>query len=76
MKNNQKIIIVEHDIKKAVDTGTITNDIVMLRKPYYKDATMIVLPSDHLITEEEKFRDVVIKGYNFIQKNENSFCIQ
>ncbi len=40
IKNNQKIIIVEHDIKKAVDTGTITNDIVMLRKPYYKDATI------------------------------------
>ena len=39
---------------------------------YYKDATMLVLPADHLITEEDKFREVVLKGYNFIEENEES----
>ena len=38
LKSNQKLIIVEHDVKKSYDVGTLTNDIVMLRKPYYKGA--------------------------------------
>ncbi len=38
LKDGQKLIIVEHDVKKAFDLGTLTNDIVMLRTPYYKTA--------------------------------------
>lgn len=38
LKDEQKLIIVEHDVKKAFDEGTLTSDIVMLRKVYYKDA--------------------------------------
>ncbi|MBU3073203.1 mannose-1-phosphate guanylyltransferase [Clostridium estertheticum] len=37
----------------------------------YKDATMIVLPSDHLIENEEKFRDTINCAYDFIQNNED-----
>jgi len=36
---------------------------------YYKDANMIVLPSDHLIKYEEKFRHIVETSNEFIEKN-------
>ena len=36
---------------------------------YYKDANMIVLPSDHLIKDEEKFRHIVETSNEFIEKN-------
>lgn len=36
---------------------------------YYKDSTMIVLPSDHLIKDEECFRNIAIKSHEFVEKN-------
>lgn len=64
LKNNQKLIIVEHDIKKAVDSGTITDDIVMLRKPYYQDAIVTEINPHYFgnITITQKNQDVT----NFI----------
>lgn len=41
-------------------------------KRYYGNATMVVLPSDHLINNEEKFRSVLLKAENFIEKNSDS----
>lgn len=38
-------------------------------KRYYKDATMVVLPSDHLINNEEKFRNIILEANSFIKKN-------
>lgn len=35
----------------------------------YEDATIVVLPSDHLILDEEKFRNVIKKGEKFIENN-------
>ena len=37
---------------------------------FYKDSTMVVLPSDHLILNEEKFRQTIKEAYDFIQYNE------
>ncbi|MGH4052326.1 MAG: mannose-1-phosphate guanylyltransferase [Clostridium sp.] len=37
---------------------------------FYKDSTMVVLPSDHLITDEKKFRATIKSAYDFIQDNE------
>jgi len=64
LKNGQKLIIVEHDIKKAVDTNTITNDIVMLRKAYYKDATITEINPHYFgdVTITQKNKDIT----NFI----------
>ena len=31
----------------------------MMIKRYYKDSNMVVLPSDHLIRDEEKFREII-----------------
>lgn len=35
----------------------------------YKDATMLVLPSDHMIKEESEFRDIVLLSESFIGDN-------
>lgn len=44
----------------------------MVIKRYYKDATMIVLPSDHLINDENKFTNIIIEGKEFLQENKNA----
>ena len=38
---------------------------------YYKDSTMVVLPSDHLIKSEDEFRKIIIKGYKFLEENKD-----
>lgn len=43
----------------------------VIRK-YYKDATMVVLPSDHLIKDEEKFRNIIESGNEFISTNKDA----
>lgn len=40
-------------------------------KRYYKNATMVVLPSDHLIKDENKFTNILIEANEFVNKNEN-----
>ena len=39
---------------------------------YYQDATMVVLPSDHLIGNEDEFRKVVTSANEFVNKNYES----
>ncbi|MBU3103150.1 mannose-1-phosphate guanylyltransferase [Clostridium gasigenes] len=41
-------------------------------KRYYKDATMVVLPSDHLIKDENKFTNILIDGNEFLKENKNA----
>lgn len=36
---------------------------------YYKDANMVVLPSDHLIIDEDEFRNIVLNANKFIDEN-------
>lgn len=38
-------------------------------KRYYKNASMVVLPSDHLIGREEKFREIIKVGREFLNNN-------
>lgn len=38
----------------------------------YKDSSIIVVPSDHLIVDEEKFREIIKTSYNFIQDKEDA----
>lgn len=44
----------------------------MIIERYYKDATIIVLPSDHLIEDEEGFKEKIILADKFIQGNESA----
>lgn len=39
---------------------------------YYKNANMLVLPSDHLINNEENFRNTIIYANNFLDSNTSS----
>lgn len=41
-------------------------------KKYYKEATMVVLPSDHLINDEEEFRSIIKDANEFVKLNNNS----
>jgi mannose-1-phosphate guanylyltransferase len=38
----------------------------------YKDSTIVVLPSDHLIRNEEEFRNVIAAADSFIEENQDS----
>lgn len=44
----------------------------MVIKRYYKDATMVVLPSDHLIKNEERFRTIILDGERHLERNSNA----
>ncbi len=39
---------------------------------YFKDSTMIVLPSDHLIKDEEKFRGILEEANYFLEENKKA----
>lgn len=41
-------------------------------KKYYEDATIAVLPSDHLINDEEKFLSILNTADEFIQQNKQA----
>jgi mannose-1-phosphate guanylyltransferase len=38
----------------------------------YSNATIVVLPSDHLIVDENKFRSTVVFGYDFIENSQDA----
>ena len=44
----------------------------MIINRYYKNYNMVVLPSDHLIADEEGFRSVVMAGNIFVNKCRNA----
>lgn len=39
---------------------------------YFKDSTMIVLPSDHLIKDEDKFRNILTESEKILEKNKKA----
>lgn len=41
-------------------------------KRYFKNANMVVLPSDHLIKDEEEFRNVIESANEFVNKNDEA----
>lgn len=41
-------------------------------KRYYKDAIMVVLPSDHLIRDEDKFRNIILDGEEYLKENSSA----
>ena len=44
----------------------------MIINRYYNDATMAVLPADHLIRNEEEFRNILEDANGFVNNNKNS----
>lgn len=64
-----KNIIIEPDGRNT--TPCIALSAFVIRR-YYKDANMIVLPSDHLIKDEDKFRNIVQTANDFLGNNEEA----
>lgn len=62
----EKNIIVEPEGRNTAPCIALS---AMVIKRYYKDSKMLVLPSDHLIRDEEKFRDIILKGNKILDKN-------
>ena len=58
-------IIVEPEGRNTTPCITLS---ALVIKRYYKDLTMVVLPSDHLINEEKEFRRIILEADNFIKK--------
>lgn len=59
-------IIVEPEGKNTAPCIALS---ALVLKKYYNNATMLVLPSDHLIRDEEEFRNILVKSNEFLEKN-------
>ena len=65
----EKNIIVEPEGRNTAPCIALSAFVI---NKYYNDATMVVLPSDHLIKDEEEFRKVVNSAYEFVKNNYES----
>ncbi|MGL4731219.1 MAG: mannose-1-phosphate guanylyltransferase [Clostridium sp.] len=65
----ERNIIIEPDSRNTAPCIALSSFII---NRYYKDSTMVVLPADHLINDEENFRDTIQDGYSFIKENKNA----
>lgn len=65
----ERNIIVEPEGRNTAPCIALSSLVI---KRYYKDANMVVLPSDHLIRDEEKFRDIVKAADSYLNENKNA----
>lgn len=62
-------IIVEPEGRNTAPCITLS---ALVIKRYYNDATMVVLPSDHLIEDESKFINIILQGNKFLNESKNA----
>ena len=62
----EKNIIVEPEGRNTAPCIALS---ALVIKRYFKDSTMVVLPSDHLIKNESRFREIIINGNEFLKQN-------
>ncbi|WP_297423597.1 mannose-1-phosphate guanylyltransferase [Clostridium sp.] len=65
----ERNIIIEPEGRNT--TPCITLSALVIDR-YFKDSTMIVLPSDHLIRDEEKFRNIINESESFLENNKEA----
>lgn len=65
----ERNIIVEPEGRNTAPCITLSAFVI---KKYYDNANMVVLPSDHLIKNENEFRNIIQSANEFIDENENS----
>lgn len=65
----EKNIIVEPE---ARNTGPCIALSAFVIKKYYNDVNMVVLPSDHLIRDEEEFRNIIKTADEFVERNDSA----
>ncbi len=61
----EKNIIVEPEGRNTAPCIALS---ALVIKRYYKDATMVVLPSDHLISNEDRFRNILLDGEEYLKR--------
>ena len=66
---SERNIIVEPEGRNTAPCIALSAFVI---KKYYEDATMVVLPSDHLIKDEDEFRSIVNDADEFVKVNENA----
>lgn len=59
-------IIIEPEGRNTAPCIALSSLII---RRYYNDSTMVVLPSDHLIKDENEFRNIIVKGAQFLEEN-------
>lgn len=64
-----KNIIVEPEGRNTAPCIALSAIII---ERYYKNVNMVVLPSDHLIEDEEEFRNTLLAADNFVNKNDKA----
>jgi len=62
-------IILEPEIKNTAPCIAFSAFYI---REFYEDSTLVVLPSDHLILDEDKFRNIIVTGEEFVENNQNS----
>ena len=62
-------IIVEPEGRNTAPCITLS---AMIIRRYYPKVNMVVLPSDHLIKDEDKFRNTLIAADSFIKENDQA----
>lgn len=65
----EKNIIVEPEGRNTAPCIALS---AMIIKKYYNDATMVVLPSDHLIKDEDSFRNILLDGKKYLKENDKA----
>ncbi len=65
----ERNIIVEPEGRNTAPCIALSSLII---QRYFNDSSMLVLPSDHLINDEEKFRKIVLKANEFLEENNES----
>ena len=65
----ERNIIIEPEARNTAPCIALSSMIV---ERYYKNATLMVLPSDHLISDEDKFRRIIREGNDYLNDNENA----
>lgn len=66
---NEKNIIIEPEGKNTAPCIALSAFHI---KRLYKDSTMVVLPSDHLIKDEEGFIDIINSACKYLDNNEDT----
>ena len=65
----ERNIIVEPEGRNTTPCIALSAFII---KKYYDNVNMVVLPADHLIKNEDEFRNVIQSANEFVKENENS----
>lgn len=62
-------IIVETEGRNTAPCITLS---ALVIKKYYKDANMLVLPADHLIKDENEFREIIDEANGYLENNKKA----